>query len=98
MNMLKSMQKWGEAAYRKESRNAAEGLEEINRYVSKVYMRATALPAHIVGKLRETKGQGTTEYAILVGVLVVIAIIAVIAFKDKLQSLWQSITSGINNL
>ena len=28
-------------------------------------------------------GQGTTEYAILVGVLVVIAIVAIIAFKGK---------------
>ena len=46
----------------------------------------------------EQNGQGTTEYAILVGVLVVIAIIAVIAFRDNLQSLWESITGGINSL
>ena len=46
----------------------------------------------------EKQGQGTTEYAILVGVLVVIAIIAVIAFRDNLQSLWESITSSINSL
>jgi len=43
-------------------------------------------------------GQGTTEYAILVGVLVVIAIVAIIAFKDKLQQLWDAIASGINSL
>lgn len=52
--------------------------------------------------LRELKqdesGQGTTEYAILVGVLVVIAIVAIIAFKGKVSELWESITSGINSL
>jgi len=46
----------------------------------------------------DVRGQGTTEYAILVGVLVVIAIIAVAAFKGKLQELWNSIAEGINGL
>lgn len=60
-------------------------------------MRSAAVS---VGKrLRyEQSGQGTTEYAILVGVLVVIAIIAVLAFRDNLQSLWGNITSSINSL
>ena len=48
--------------------------------------------------LRDKRGQGTTEYAILVGVLVVIAIIAVAAFRGKLQELWSSISEGINGL
>ncbi|MDR1185366.1 MAG: hypothetical protein LBK67_11315 [Coriobacteriales bacterium] len=48
--------------------------------------------------LREQRGQGTTEYAILVGVLVVIAIIAVVAFRGKLQELWEAIAAGINGL
>ena len=52
--------------------------------------------------LRELKqdesGQGTTEYAILVGLLVVIAIVAIIAFKGKISELWEAITSGINSL
>ena len=48
--------------------------------------------------LRGEEGQGTTEYAILVGVLVVIAIIAVVAFRDNLQSLWTDISEGINSL
>ena len=43
-------------------------------------------------------GQGTTEYAILVGVLVVIAIVAIIAFKGKITELWNAITTGINSL
>ena len=43
-------------------------------------------------------GQGTTEYAILVGVLVVIAIVAIVAFRGRIQSLWDSIASAINGL
>lgn len=46
----------------------------------------------------DRSGQGTTEYAILVGVLVVIAIIAIIAFRDKVSELWNAIVSGINSL
>lgn len=47
---------------------------------------------------RSTKGQGTTEYAILVGVLVVIAIIAITVFRPKLQELWNAIAEGISGL
>ena len=46
----------------------------------------------------EERGQGTTEYAILVGVLVVIAIVAIVAFRGRIQSLWDSIASAINGL
>jgi Flp pilus assembly pilin Flp len=49
-------------------------------------------------RLRDQRGQGTTEYAILVGVLVVIAIIAVVAFRGKLQELWSAISEGVNSL
>ena len=41
---------------------------------------------------------GTTEYAILVGVLVVIAILAITVFRPKLEELWNAIASGINGL
>jgi len=47
---------------------------------------------------RASLGQGTTEYAILVGVLVVIAIVALIAFRGKVQELWTAIADGINSL
>ena len=47
---------------------------------------------------RDTSGQGTTEYAILVGVLVVIAIMAIIAFRGKVQELWTAIVNGMNAL
>lgn len=54
--------------------------------------------AGLRGILSERSGQGTTEYAILVGVLVVIAIIAIISFRDKVSELWNAISEGINSL
>lgn len=48
--------------------------------------------------LLDESGQGTTEYAILVGVLVVIAIVAILAFRDKVSELWSAISDGINQL
>lgn len=53
----------------------------------------------LMGFLKDEKcAQGTTEYAILVGVLVVIAIVAIISFKDKVSELWDTIAQGINSL
>ena len=49
-------------------------------------------------RMVRARGQGTTEYAILVGVLVVIAILAIAVFRPKLQELWDAIASGINGL
>ena len=59
--------------------------------VARARQRAKAL-------LQEESAQGTTEYAILVGVLVVIAIIAIVAFKGKVEDLWNAIKDGINSL
>ncbi|MBP3892614.1 MAG: class III signal peptide-containing protein [Atopobiaceae bacterium] len=53
---------------------------------------------NVMELLGEERGQGTTEYAILVGVLVVIAIIAIIAFRGKVQELWDAIVNGMNSL
>ena len=52
----------------------------------------------VVGKLAQARGQGTTEYAILVGVLVVIAILAITLFRPRIQELWDAIATGINGL
>lgn len=54
--------------------------------------------ANVAATLRSQQGQGTTEYAILVGVLVVIAIVAIVAFRGKIAELWDAIASGINSL
>lgn len=54
--------------------------------------------AHAHARLANERGQGTTEYAILVGVLVVIAIMAITLFKPKIEELWNAIASGINGL
>ena len=61
------------------------------------YMAMARLSSRL-SVLRSEEGQGTTEYAILVGVLAVIAMIAIAAFKDKVQSLWDAISSGISGL
>ena len=57
------------------------------------YVRATTR----LHCLRE-EGQGPTEYAILVGVLAVIAMIAIAAFRGKISELWEAISSGVNGL
>lgn len=62
------------------------------------FCRAIRARQHAKELLQEESAQGTTEYAILVGVLVVIAIIAIAAFKGKVQDLWNAISEGINSL
>lgn len=59
---------------------------------------AGCLAARLRAKLACRAGQGTTEYAILVGILVVIAILAITLFRPKLQELWDAIAAGINGL
>lgn len=48
--------------------------------------------------LFDESGQGTTEYAILVGVLVVMAILSIVTFRGRVQELWDAIASGIGSL
>lgn len=66
--------------------------------VAEIDCAIRALAARMLKKTADVRGQGTTEYAILVGVLVVIAIIAITVFRPKLQELWDAIASGINSL
>lgn len=60
--------------------------------------RAVRMRGLAPAALARTEAQGTTEYAILVGVLVVIAILAIVAFRDRVSELWEAISSGINSL
>ena len=65
---------------------------------TKIQLRLRVWYGSISRKVVVEEGQGTTEYAILVGVLVVIAIAAVRLFRGRLESLWGEIANGINSL
>ncbi len=73
-----------------------------NRWGQQAVRESQRWCAAIATRLRSlassTAGQGTTEYAILVGVLVVIAILAITVFRPRLQELWNAIAEGINSL
>ena len=69
--------------------------ESANRASLEAWSRASG---RVRAALRSEDGQGTTEYAILVGVLVVIAILAIMVFRPRLQELWNAIADGINGL
>lgn len=73
-------------------------IEVADKTWSWAFCRAIRARQHTKELLREESAQGTTEYAILVGVLVVIAIIAIVAFKGKVKELWDAISEGINSL
>lgn len=73
-------------------------VEVADKAWSWAFCRAARVRQRAKELLQEESAQGTTEYAILVGVLVVIAIIAIVAFKGKVQDLWNAISEGINSL
>lgn len=77
--------------WKRVARRASRGWEAANRIVVQAAVRGRC-------KLSDAKGQGTTEYAILVGVLVVIAIIAITAFRPNIEKLWTAIKDGIQGL
>lgn len=72
--------------------------ETMLRAKARVTLAALRLRTRAGELLREESGQGTTEYAILVGVLVVIAILAIIAFRGKVSDLWDAIKDGMEKL
>jgi Flp pilus assembly pilin Flp len=61
-------------------------------------IRVENAKAAMCRKMSSQSGQGTTEYAILVGVLVVIAIGAIFLFKPTIEKLWENIKDSINKL
>lgn len=76
--------------------------ERVRALTADVHVRGAAWlqkgRSALKAKAGSSEGQGTTEYAILVGVLVVIAIIAITLFRPKIQELWDAIATGINGL
>ena len=63
-----------------------------------VSKKLVAIWVHGEKALQDEQGQSTVEYAILVGILVVIAILAIVTFRSKLELLWQMIADAINSL
>ena len=70
----------------------------MRKTAKKTFRRIASMRVRAHSAMRDSRGQGTTEYAILVGVLVVIAIIAITLFRPRIQELWDAIASGINGL
>ena len=68
------------------------------RAAARAHARLLATRERLRAAADDEEGQGTVEYAILVGVLVVIAIVAVVAFRDRIQELWDYIADSINGL
>ena len=84
------------ARERKDAMNAlSKTLESVRLESVRMW---SGLQSRVVSLARSQSGQGTTEYAILVGVLVVIAILAITVFRPRLQELWNAISDGINSL
>lgn len=81
----------GQVIERREAVQTGAGLVRSRLCLARARGRAKELMAG-------SAAQGTTEYAILVGVLVVIAILAIVAFRDKVSELWDEISSAINSL
>ncbi len=71
---------------------------KFDSYCVRLYLGARERVSRLCAYLKDESGQGTTEYAILVGVLVVIAIVAINLFKPKLQELWDAIVEGMEAL
>lgn len=72
--------------------------KKIKLYCQKFFVDLNINFCCLAKRLRDECAQGTTEYAILVGVLVVIAILAIAIFRPKLEELWNAIADGINGL
>lgn len=53
---------------------------------------AAALAAETEG------GQGTTEYALLVGLIIVAVIVAMMLFRDQVATLWSNVTNTMNSI
>jgi Flp pilus assembly pilin Flp len=75
-----------------------KGVARIQARLTSAGMASAVRVRRWLKSLRDEEGQGTTEYAILVGILVVIAIAAIVAFRGKIQELWTAIADGINGL
>lgn len=72
--------------------------DKLEEYGIQTLARGQVMAMRGKALLRGEAGQGTAEYAILVGVLVVLAIAAIVIFKPQLQHLWDAINSAMDEL
>lgn len=73
-------------------------IDRLSKLSGPIRMRLATAPSAVAGVLRDQRGQGTTEYAILVGVLVVIAILAITVIRGPIESLWNRIIEAVSSL
>lgn len=47
--------------------------------------------------LRDERGQGMTEYALIIGIVAIVLITALVAFRDQIADIFARITSGLRD-
>lgn len=57
----------------------------------------TNLYVRLMNSLKNEKGQGMVEYALIIGLVAVILIGAIVAFRGQIANLFQSLTDGLAN-
>ena len=72
--------------------------EKIMAKTASAHVAAIRLKDALLRRVGDRSGQATTEYAIHVGVLVVIAVLAIALFRPKIEELWATIADSINTL
>lgn len=74
-------------------------VEKINDATIKAYSGMMVKASQAKKKLaRAERGQGTSEYAILIGVIVIIVVVAVLLFGDKLTQLWNAANNQMDTI
>lgn len=47
--------------------------------------------------LQDESGQGMTEYALIIGIVAIMLIAALVAFRDQIAAVFDRITNGLKN-
>jgi pilus assembly protein Flp/PilA len=51
---------------------------------------------NLMAFLKDEDGQGMVEYAVIIGVIAVVLIVVLIAFRGKIKEIFQGTTSGLD--
>jgi pilus assembly protein Flp/PilA len=57
-----------------------------------------SLMNHFIGLLRDEKGQGMVEYALIIALVAILLIAGLIAFKDQIAAVFTSITTALSGV